>query len=1791
MAFVAGAEAQQKSIRLRSETIRTERLLPGVKSQVAEKPLSGLILVQFTGPIEAAWRAELAQLGVSLLHYVPEDSFVARASGVTGAALQALPYIHWVGPYQPEHKLHAGLLRAKAAEDVAVSVVLAADGGAKAVSTARKSFGSVMQQSRFRFGTVLRGRITGARLRELAQSQDVLWIEPAPRMRLYDEVASGIVAGVGSGNNQTAMMELGYDGSGVTVAVADSGLDSGEIDFMHPDLEGRVAALFHYGDLEDAADEHSHGTHVAGIVAGNGATGELDEDGFLYGLGVAPGASIVGQRIFDGVGNYTLEDPFSTLTRDAKSAGADIGSNSWGDDTQGRYDVSAMEFDALVRDADLETPGDQPYILEFSAGNAGPGTQTIGSPAVAKNVIATGATQNDRPDLLIYGDGPDAMADFSSRGPCEDGRIKPDITAPGTWIASLRSIFANDEFAWGPISDFYMYQGGTSQAGPHASGAAAVFVQYWRQTHTNATPSPALVKAALINSAVDMDETAMGSPLWGDDGDFEVPVDPEFLGEMNYVPNMDEGWGRIDLTELIGSARDYAYVDQSVTLATGQQYEQRVLVETSDEPLRITLGYTDVPGFAGAIVALVNDLDLEVVSPNGQVYGGNQFALGESMPDLGVSDAINNIECVYLAAPLPGEYLVRVRARSVPGDARADTAEVDQDFALVISAKFAVPGSGIVTFDRPAYSSPATMRLSLVDYDLASQPTASIQLRSKTEPAGETLVLRAQGATGLFTGSVATATGPAVPDGRLQIAHGDSIEAVYQDAQPAGTRTFTAAADLVAPVISSVVVTNAFAQGNIEWLTDEPAMSFVLYGTNASLGQVMTNRTFTTNHSAAIPDQISGRTYYFRLVCADPAGNRVTNAQLFQFVAPFAPAVLVVDGFFGDGVYSTPPIANYTRPLDQLGLGYDVWNVQARGSPTITSLRPYRVVLWRIAEANQGRPTGFTAGEQATMTQYFNEGGSLFIASMEVLSRLGVGSAFTRDVLHVASFDEDVTVPEALGVMGDPIGDDLYLTMSYEYYGFFGLELDFSDTFTPGPGAEGILTQSESGDYVGLRYPRSGVDSPGRVVFLSFPFDAIPESDPAPDNRVTFLRRVLLFLAPGLNGEGQISFNRAAFTIPSQLTAEVADSDLEGAGQITVPVFSNTEPGGKDLTLVETSRRGVFRGSLSLVATNSGSAELQLLVQPGDTVQASYYDASVGGTVSVSAEVEIIPPGITNIDVEAGYVDAVVMWDTSELADSLVEFGDSPLLGRTAADENQTEFHALALDQLQPDSLYYYRITSRDRAGNVSTTEIRTFRTEVPAHPPWVDDLEGNAEGWSVYTVEDSQRGWELGPPGFLSPPAYSPVNAWGSNLSGDYADQIESFLISPAILLTGGNTVTLRFAQAYDFGYASEQDIFHAGEILIVTNNALSPIAIAEFSDEVADWHEVEYDLSAYAGQIVYVVWHYFLFSLDAVPRMGWLLDDVSVTVTNLPVGVIQISNNLSQASFKLDGASTRNGQGSFLEITNALPGEYVLTFNPVPYYITPPPLTNTLAASNTLLFRGEYTFVDANTNGIPDSWEQQTFGHLLAPPSAEQDSNFNGISDYAEFIAGRESGLGDLVLRWGGKHGKSAGALRFEWLAVAGREYRIVGSVDAEVWQPVTRWLAKPPGPAAELLSATNNLPAQFFRLEVRLSGGNAAFSHFMDSDGDLMSDFDEFVAGTNPTNKVHALRLSAMTAPGSTNAVLQWQAALGRSYRVLGSTNLLNWAPLTDWRRTSAGLVSTNLPVSSQLWPRFFRLEVKP
>jgi subtilisin family serine protease len=574
------AYSQTKQIRLRSGTIITA---PAVKTttQLRAKgssiPVSGLFLIQFEDQPQPADRSSLKAMGLELVKYVPDDAFIARFNRVSPDAVRALNFIRAVEPYRAEYKIHPSLSAAARGGTltnpaVAVSILLSPGASPTEIAAVRTLLSAVHQESHLRQGTILRGNLNPSSLQTLAQSESVLWVEPAPKRKLVDEAAAKIVGGDdGRVATPTLTQQMGFTGSNVTVCVADTGLDTGNTNTMHPDLRGRVTGFQFYGtNIFDGSDGYGHGTHCAGIVAGNAATGETDPDsGQFYGLGVASGASLFIERIFDADANEASPFPSDeTLTQDAVQHGAKIGSNSWGSDVQGEYDIDAAQFDELVRDADASTPGDQPYILEFSAGNAGPDAQTLDSPATGKNVIATGASENVAGTLALtyglYADGPDTMCDFSSRGPCADGRIKPDLVAPGSWIASAASAAAPDEaaIAWTAIDDYYVYMGGTSMSGPHAAGAAAVFVQFYQNTHGNAVPSPALVKAALINSADELDESN---------------------GGPGPVPNNDEGWGRINLANIVTTnvnalPRMYQYLDQTVLLTNGQVYSQHIFV-------------------------------------------------------------------------------------------------------------------------------------------------------------------------------------------------------------------------------------------------------------------------------------------------------------------------------------------------------------------------------------------------------------------------------------------------------------------------------------------------------------------------------------------------------------------------------------------------------------------------------------------------------------------------------------------------------------------------------------------------------------------------------------------------------------------------------------------------------------------------------------------------------------------------------------------------------------------------------------------------------------------------------------------------------------------------------------------------------------------------------------------------------------------------------------------------------------------------------------------------------------
>jgi Subtilase family len=1724
------ALGQTKEIRLRKAVITTTppaRIAAVTQSQAqpgsVQAPASGLYLIQFQGHIKPTERAKLRAMGVKFFTYVPDDAFIVKFNNVSLAAVRALNFIQWVGPYQPDYKIDSQL---SAAANAALSKnqnpfanvnVLISPGATPAeIANVKSQLASVKHESDLRLGTILRGRLNLANLPALAQSDSVLWIEPAPNWKLLDEQASKLVGGDdGNVGTPTVTEQMGFDGKGVIVCVADTGLDTGDTNTMHPDLRGRVTGFKFYGtNIFDGSDGYGHGTHVAGIVAGDAATGETDPDsGALYGLGVASGADLFIERIFDDDANEASPFPSdATLTEDAVRAGAEIGVNSWGNDVQGAYDADAAEFDELVRDADPVTPGDQPYILEFSAGNAGPDSETLDSPATAKNVIAVGACENVPNTLAetygLYDDGPDTVADFSSRGPCQDGRIKPDLVAPGTWIASCASSSAPDEasIAWSVIDNYYVYMGGTSMSGPFAGGAAADFVQYYKSLHTNAVPSPALVKAALINSAVELNE-ADGGP--------------------GPIPNNDEGWGRIDLTNIIVTNLDtapryYQFLDQTVLLSTGQTYTQHALVRSSDQPLKITLAYTDVPGFPGAIPALVNNLDLEVIAPDGTLYRGNEFSGGESVPNPTASDNINNVKGIYLSKPMPGDYLVRVIARNVPEDARLDTAAIDQDFALVVSGDLARPRGGVILLDRTNYTAPGVINLEVFDVARAASNAVSVLLKSTTEPTGETFTLNAAGNYGAFTGAVATVIGPATVDGKLEVHNGDAIEADYVDSS-GSLRTASATVDVIPPVISNVAVETNAGVITITWQTSEPADSVIYYGTSQNFNLAVTNSALATDHSVTLARLAAGQTYYFEVSSSDPAGNTTTDnngGNYFSFVAVPTPTVLLVDDYDtaaeqNDGSPVIPDSA-YTNALAASGFSYSFWKVTERGSPTLADLQPFQVVIWRTTDdlinygyTDDGLPdpsaTNNTLSvQQQTMIQdYLNDGGSFFMASMNILEELG-DVPFRRDVLQVGGFetnpdppapcqdcDEDYGVPAAFGAANNPISSGMYLNLDYSNYPSFDLDEDytlgpdFSDTFTPATNATPIFFESSSGKTCGVSYPPVGQDSPGRVVFLSFPLDAVPANTAAPNNEVVLLRNILSFLAPGANGVGTITLDKTIYTIPDRVTVEVGDSDLIGAGQTQVTFTSSSSTNSVTVTLNETTHPGLFRGYIALAAANSAASN-QLAVANGGTITATYFDASRHTNVTATAAVDTIPPVISQVSATTSVGSAVVSWTTSKPADSLVQYGQSTLLGQTAYAAQLTTNHVVTVSGLLPDRNYYYQVVSRDEAGNTAVDDnngtLYTFSTVPVPRPPWFDNLESGAPGWTVVPdpVYGSDINWTLGTPdNGLQTSAHSGTNCWGSDLDGEQIPLLaSSYLLSPEIDLSGLSQATLTFWDCFDFSSGLEE-----GEVLVSTNNGadLSSLPVLyDFSGDAADdWEQETFDLTPYVGQTIQVVWYYAGVSVGS-PTYGWLVDDVGITgVSAGESGTIVINKNLGQGSFTLNGPINETGTAPMTIITNAPPGQYVVTFSDVPFYQTPFSETNTLAPGGMLNFTGNYSFIDENNNGISDAWELYYFGALRT--NVTQTIDVNGMTDYENFIAGLNPTNPASQFIFVSSTIQTNRAFQLQWSVQPGRLYQLDSSTNLGAWTTVTGWQQATVSPMTYL--GTNVVSgSQFFRVEVR-------------------------------------------------------------------------------------------------------------
>jgi len=602
----------------------------------------GYYILQFKGPIVQAWKDAITDAGAKIFDYIPDFAFIVKMNAATKAAVEAMEEVRWVGIYQPGYRIEPQLMStyalAEGPESVTLIVVVFKGEDLTAISNRLKELGgTILDVTETRWKGKIKVEIDSTQIGAIANITGVKWVELEPKWELLNNKAADIM------NVRDVWNTHRLYGAGQIVAVCDTGLDRGSTDpaSLHDDFEdgsggSRVIAI--YDLVGDGADDvnSGHGTHVAGSVLGNGSRSGSTPSTHTYPsncyAGMAPEASLVFQAVEDNATEALSGIPtdLNILFDQARTAGASIHTNSWGGAEKGVYSSGSEDVDEFIWDH-------KDFTILFAAGNEGVDSDadgvvdlvSMGEPGTAKNCITVGGTENDRPDFTVtwgqgwpddfpanpikddrIADNPNGMVAFSSRGPCLDGRFKPDLVAPGTFVASTRSSMISGN-GWGPINSYYMYMGGTSMSTPLVAGAATLVRQFYTDIE-GITPSAALIKAMLINGARDITPGQYGTGAYR-----EIPPPPP--------PNNVEGWGRVDLENSLFPAapKRIYYFDETSGLHTGGSKTYNYTVNSSVVPLRVTLVWSDWPGSAVAAGGLVNDLDLTVTDPSGTAYYPN----------------------------------------------------------------------------------------------------------------------------------------------------------------------------------------------------------------------------------------------------------------------------------------------------------------------------------------------------------------------------------------------------------------------------------------------------------------------------------------------------------------------------------------------------------------------------------------------------------------------------------------------------------------------------------------------------------------------------------------------------------------------------------------------------------------------------------------------------------------------------------------------------------------------------------------------------------------------------------------------------------------------------------------------------------------------------------------------------------------------------------------------------------------------------------------------------------------
>lgn len=647
-------------------------------------------IIQFNSPIGINDQALLKSNHIKVLRYIPDNAYLVRAKASTiRMALEGR--LSGVALFEKSWKMSPDIMQALAAApfqswgtqqaEHSFDLMAFNEADAKHIEKAlhARKIETVRDERMLRFKAPL------TEIAKIAELTGIENLEETPQVKMMNfdlssedlnAQASGDYSDLNGYESGTKVMHFetawnkGYFGTGQIAASGDTGLDMGSVSALSSDFQGAVTEGFVVGiGAKDWSDPMGHGTHVAGSIVGRGTASK----GILQ--GGAHGATFFPEGMWSPlIDNLTVPPKLNKLFDPAYTYGARIHSNSWGAPAHlGDYDSMASQVDEFM----YNHPD---FLVVIAAGNSGIDKDkngvidpnSISSPGTSKNSLTVGASENlvtnggiqktvseikiakdDWPAEPIWSsklsDNADGIACFSSRGPTADGRLKPEIVAPGTNILSTRSHVSTAEVLWGAYNDDYVWSGGTSMATPLTAGAAVVTREIIEKVYNVKNPSAALVKAMMINAAKDLYPGQYG--------------EGSATQELQHRPEPNQGYGRVDMQSVVEANRPLV-IDETRGVATSQKKEYTVQVQEG-QGIIVNMVYTDAPGTPSAGKALVNDLDLEVVGPNGT---------------LAPHDRINNHEIVESDNLPAGTYTIRVVGANVPmGQA--------QPFALVATVQ------------------------------------------------------------------------------------------------------------------------------------------------------------------------------------------------------------------------------------------------------------------------------------------------------------------------------------------------------------------------------------------------------------------------------------------------------------------------------------------------------------------------------------------------------------------------------------------------------------------------------------------------------------------------------------------------------------------------------------------------------------------------------------------------------------------------------------------------------------------------------------------------------------------------------------------------------------------------------------------------------------------------------------------------------------------------------------------------------------------------------------------------